>query len=46
MGIWYVFRGINTILEYKVKNIDVDVDFKQNKMPFLWLCWAKIACQI
>jgi hypothetical protein len=45
MEIWYVFRGINTKLDYKVKNFDVDIDFMKNKMPFLWLCWVKIACQ-
>jgi hypothetical protein len=44
MEIWYVFRGIDTKLDYKVKNYYVDVDFKQNKMQYLWLCWVKIAC--
>jgi len=42
--IWYVFKGINTKLDYKVKNFDIDIDFMKNKMPFLWLCWVKIAC--
>jgi len=45
MEILYFFRSINTKLDYKVKNYDVDVDFKKNQMPFLWLWWVKIACQ-
>ena len=36
MEIWYVFRRINTKLDYKVKKFNAEVDFMQNQMPFLW----------
>jgi hypothetical protein len=34
MEIWYVFRGINTKLDYKVKKFNAGAGSKQNSMKF------------